>query len=163
VSASSAAAGATIVAPVVPVAQPPKEEGKQAASAFALAEQISALLKGASNKTTRQALEMVASLNGLRVISADRPIGTTTAGVAKATPAQQKTSGKKSQKAKTPPPAPAAWKQTPEAKALGAAHTQLLSELKGKPDEDPEKKNLLRRLRDIEGQIKDLRTSKSGN
>jgi hypothetical protein len=130
-------------------------------SAFALAEEIEAILKGASNKTTRQALEMIASLHGLRVIPSDRPTTTTVvqqkAQKATPPPAQAIAESKKGgQKVKA---ATAAWKNTDEYKSLVEAHKLAVADLKqcSSPDETSEKRELLEKLRSVERQIKALK------
>jgi hypothetical protein len=132
-------------------------EDQGSSSAFALAEQISQLLAKASNKNAKQALEMVAALRGLRVISADRPIGLTNVGK------QQPTTNQKKPKAAGKQPAPAAWKQTPEYKQAIASRESCLSKVKSHPADDEEKKHLLAALHAADAVLKNLRQSKAGN
>jgi len=132
-------------------------EDQGSSSAFALAEQISQLLAKASNKNAKQALEMVAALRGLRVISADRPIGLSNVGK------QQPTTNQKKPKATGKQPVPAAWKQTPEYKKAIASREACLSKVKSHPADDEEKQHLLAALHAADAVLKNLRQSKAGN
>jgi len=127
-------------------------------NAFALAAQISALLQGVSKKDTKQALEMVATLNGLRVISADRPIGQATAG--RQQPANKPKSAPR-KKGEAPPPA--AWKQTAAYRQLQADRTAVVDRLKAALKGSSEQLSLQEDLRCVEQKLKDLRASKAGD
>jgi hypothetical protein len=124
--------------------------------AFALAREIAELLKGSSNKTTFEALQMVASLNGLRVISADRPIGQSVMGKQRPLARQQPLTRQKGQQPR------AAYKQTKEYLGLQESRSKVVATIK-KLEDGSEKASAISDLRAVEQKLKALRASKQGN
>jgi len=123
---------------------------------FMLATQIEQILSGQSNKTCMKVLTMIGSLRGIRCIPIDRPIGQSPTG--KQQPAG-KTNQQKQPKGKPTPKA--AWKMTEEYKTLSISRTQAVQQLKEAPPES--KDSAVEKLREIEQQLKALRSPTAGN
>jgi hypothetical protein len=123
---------------------------------FVLAGQLEAILKNKSNRVCLRVMNMVGSLHSIRCIPIDRPIGQSPVNTTTVVPSATGPSMGQ-------PTPPAAWKQTEAYRTLTAQRISLVDTIKNLPPDELINTTHVADLREIERQLKELKSAHSGN
>jgi hypothetical protein len=123
---------------------------------FVLAGQLEALLKNKSNRVCLRVMNMVGSLHSIRCIPVDRPIGQPTMGTAIAVPSVSNPN-------RGQPTPPAAWKQTEAYRTLTAQRESLVDTIRNLSPAELVNTTHVADMREIERQLKELKSAHTGN